>query len=74
MIVQKNTSVKITGVEVLMSNKKCIFDSTIDCNRFANGEYVCMIFKERCENFKYMMSHVENLSGEIVSLSFKGTT
>lgn len=54
-----------------MSNKKCIFNSIVDCNRFANGEYICMIFRERCDNFKYRMSNVRNLSGEIVSLAFR---
>ena len=54
-----------------MSNKRCIFNSTIDCDRFVDREYVCIIFREKCENFNYSVSHVESESGRITSLAFK---
>lgn len=54
-----------------MSNKKCIFDDTIDCERFTHGEYVCAIFGQKCDNFKYRISRVEIESGNMISLIFK---
>lgn len=64
-------SVKITNVEVYVDNKKCIFNSNADCERFVHGEYICIVFRERCNNLKYRMNRVESESGEIISLSFK---
>lgn len=54
-----------------MSDRKCIFNNTVDCDRFTHGEYVCMIFREKCENFKYGMNHRESESGDLISLAFK---
>ena len=54
-----------------VSEKKCIFDSSVDCDRFVQGEYICVVFKERCENFKYKMSHIESESGNLISLTFQ---
>lgn len=56
-----------------MGNKRCIFNSTIDCVRFEHGEYICMILREKCENLKYRMSHLESESGELINLIFTET-
>ena len=53
-----------------MSEKRCIFDNTIDCGRFTNGKYVCIIFRKKCENLKYGVVHLDSKNGELTNLAF----
>lgn len=54
-----------------MNMKACIFNNTIGCGHFINGEYRCIIFKQKCDNLKYRTEYGINQFGDLVSLIFK---
>ena len=53
-----------------MSEKRCIFDNTMDCARFIGGRYICIIFRERCEKLKYGVIHLDSKYGELTNIAF----
>lgn len=50
--------------------RKCIFDNSIDCRHYIDGEYRCCIFAQKCKDLKYDMVSGTNQYG-LISLTFR---